>query len=123
MKRVFTAILLCLCISGYSQNHPQFLNPPDEARPWIFWDWMNDLVSKKGITSDLEHFKKFGVNGTLLMLIGSETGSYPFWEKHNMPNPVVSQTPEFFEHVEIRCRRVKPFRNDNHYTVRTRLVP
>jgi hypothetical protein len=30
------------------------------------------------------------------MLVGRETGSYPMWEKHNMPNPIISQTPEFF---------------------------
>lgn len=96
MKRIFIAILLTLQFSVYSQDYKQFLSPPDEARPWIFWDWMNDLVTRKGITSDLEHFKSFGVRGTLVMLIGSETGNYPMWDKHNMPNPVISQTPEFF---------------------------
>ncbi|TZF82808.1 hypothetical protein FW774_15075 [Pedobacter sp. BS3] len=94
--------LTCLRFSGYSQELQKFSNPADEYRPWIFWDWMNDLITKKGITSDLEHFKRYGIRGTLIMLIGDESrfsnggGAYLLWEKHNMPNPVVSQTPEFF---------------------------
>jgi hypothetical protein len=80
----------------FAQQKNSFLSPPTENRPGIFWDWMDDLITKKGITSDLESFKKFGLNGTLIMLVGRETGNYPMWEKHNMPNPVISQTPEFF---------------------------
>ncbi len=91
-----TAILSVLFLPTFSQQKALFQNPPDENRPSIFWDWMDDLVTKKGITSDLEHFQKSGIRGTLIMLVGSETGNYPLWEKHNMPHPVVSQTPDFF---------------------------
>ena len=31
-----------------------FRNPPAAARPEIFWDWMHDMVSREGITHDLE---------------------------------------------------------------------
>ncbi|WP_187774913.1 glycosyl hydrolase [Pedobacter sp. BS3] len=95
--RLLLPLLISSVISGYGQDLRKFAEPDDEYRPGIFWDWMDDLVTKKGITSDLEHFKKFGLRGTLIMLVGSETGNYPFWQKHNMPNPVISQTPEFFE--------------------------
>lgn len=98
MKLKLTALLLVFFATTlYAQEKKSFIKPPDSARPWIFWDWMDDLVSKKGITSDLEHFQKFGVRGTLIMLVGRETGSYPMWDKSNMPHPVVSQTPEFFD--------------------------
>ncbi len=96
LKLIFILILF-LNLQGYSQQFNQFSNPADEYRPWIFWDWINDMVSKKGITSDLEQFKKIGIGGTLIMLVGSETADRQMWGNHNMPNPIVSQTPEFFQ--------------------------
>lgn len=98
MKLKLTLVLiLFLNIQGYNQPFKQFLNPPDEYRPWIFWDWINDMVTKKGITSDLQEFKKFGVRGTLIMLVGSETSDRQMWSDHHMPNPIISQTPAFFD--------------------------
>jgi hypothetical protein len=93
---VLLSVGLLSSINGQGQQKTSFQTPPAENRPGIFWDWMDDLITKKGITSDLQTFKKFGLNGTLVMLVGRETGSYPMWEKHNMPNPIISQTPEFF---------------------------
>ncbi|WP_316814366.1 glycosyl hydrolase [Pedobacter heparinus] len=89
-------VLFYIPILLFGQTSSQFKHPADEYRPWIFWDWVNDMVSNKGITADLEQFKKFGLNGTLIMLVGSETSDRQMWAHHNMPNPVVSQTPEFF---------------------------
>ena len=40
-----------------------FENPPQEAKPWTLWQWMNSNVSKEGITADLEAFKKAGLGG------------------------------------------------------------
>ena len=31
-----------------------FREPPREYRPEVYWDWMGGLVSKEGITKDLE---------------------------------------------------------------------
>jgi alpha-L-rhamnosidase len=42
--------------------------PPDAARPEIFWDWLHDMVSRKGITLDLEAMKRIGLGGALIML-------------------------------------------------------
>jgi len=98
MRTKLIILLLILFYNmGRAQNARQFQNPSDDYRPWIFWDWVNDMVSKKGITSDLEQFKKFGLSGTLIMLVGSETNNRQMWSNHHMPNPIVSQTPEFFQ--------------------------
>lgn len=97
VKKLSVFLLLCsLPVFSAGQDLYDFKNPPDEYRPWIFWDWINDMVSKKGIRSDLEQFKKFGLSGTLVMLVGSETTDRQRWEKHHMPNPIISQTTEFF---------------------------
>jgi hypothetical protein len=47
----------------------QFQNPPESAKPWVFWYWMQAAVSKEGITADLEAMKEAGIGGAYLMPI------------------------------------------------------
>jgi hypothetical protein len=46
-----------------------FRNPPEAARPWVFWYWMNGAVTPAGITADLEAMKEAGIGGAYLMPI------------------------------------------------------
>ncbi|MBF9141046.1 glycosyl hydrolase [Hymenobacter properus] len=46
-----------------------FKNPPEAARPWVFWYWMNGAVTPAGITADLEAMKEAGIGGAYLMPI------------------------------------------------------
>jgi len=43
-----------------------FVNPPDSARPWTFWFWINGNVSKEGIRADFEDMKRVGIGGAML---------------------------------------------------------
>jgi hypothetical protein len=43
-----------------------FRNPPDEAKPGVWWHWMGSNVSKEGITRDLEEFKIAGISGATI---------------------------------------------------------
>jgi len=47
-----------------------FHQPCDDAKPWVFWYWMNANASAKGITRDLEAMAEFGIGGALLMPVG-----------------------------------------------------
>ncbi len=40
-----------------------FLNPPDSARPRVWWHWMSGNVTKEGIKADLEWMKRAGIAG------------------------------------------------------------
>ena len=40
-----------------------FENPPESARPLVWWHWMNGNISKKGIELDLEWMHKVGLGG------------------------------------------------------------
>ncbi len=40
-----------------------FRNPPNSAKPHTWWHWVNDNISKEGITADLEAMKRVGVGG------------------------------------------------------------
>jgi hypothetical protein len=46
-----------------------FLHPPEVARPWVFWYWMQAAVSKEGIRADLQAMKSAGIGGAYLMPI------------------------------------------------------
>ena len=46
-----------------------FAKPPEAARPWTFWYWMNGSVSKEGVTADLEAMKRIGLGGAYLVPI------------------------------------------------------
>ena len=40
-----------------------FLCPPDSAKAWCYWWWLNGAASKEGITRDFEEMKKQGIGG------------------------------------------------------------
>lgn len=75
-----------------------FQNPPREAKPWVFWYWLNASVSKEGIAADLKAMKEIGLGGAYLVPIrGASTP--PLIE------PVVEQfTPLWWDHVLFALR-------------------
>ncbi|RCH55359.1 hypothetical protein DJ568_09265 [Mucilaginibacter hurinus] len=44
-----------------------FAAPPKASRPQVFWDWMGGLISREGITKDLEALAAQGISGVLVM--------------------------------------------------------
>jgi hypothetical protein len=40
-----------------------FQNPPNSAKPRVWWHWMNGNITKEGIQKDLEWFEKTGIGG------------------------------------------------------------
>jgi hypothetical protein len=38
-----------------------FNQPPDSTRPWCYWYWISDQISRDGITRDLEAMKRVGI--------------------------------------------------------------
>jgi hypothetical protein len=74
-KRASVIVLCCLSATPFSPNAPAaesinleggFLNPPDSARPWTWWHWMNGCVSREGITADLEAMQRAGLGGAIM---------------------------------------------------------
>lgn len=47
-----------------------FKTPPAEARPQVFWQWINGNVTPEGIHLDLEWMKRAGIGGSILFDIG-----------------------------------------------------
>ncbi|MCL4177950.1 MAG: hypothetical protein KJ072_09425 [Verrucomicrobia bacterium] len=38
-----------------------FVDPPDQTKPWCYWYWISDNLSKEGITRDLEAMARVGI--------------------------------------------------------------
>ena len=60
------AVFLTLCTGLQAQpgNLVQIFNdPPQEARPQVWWHWMDGNVSREGIRKDLEWMKRSGIGG------------------------------------------------------------
>ncbi len=49
--------------AGDSSLEAQFQNPPQSARPRVWWHWMNGNISKDGIAKDLAWMKRVGIGG------------------------------------------------------------
>lgn len=45
----------------------EFAHPPDSAKPWVYWFWLNGNITREGITADLEAMKRVGIGGVLIM--------------------------------------------------------
>ncbi len=76
-----------------------FANPPDTARPWVYWFWLNGNLTREGITADLEAMRRAGIGGVLIMEVdqGAPRG------------PVDFMSPawrDLFKHVVAEARRL-----------------
>src|SRR5215469_8937555 len=60
------SLLLPGLASPQNSNGPLeegFRNPPDSAKPRVWWHWLNGNVTKEGITADLEWMKRVNIGG------------------------------------------------------------
>ena len=76
-----------------------FLDPPPSARPWTWWHWIDGIITKEGITSDLEAMARAGLGGVLIFNV-----------KLGLPDgPVRFMTDEWLEmldHTAAECDRL-----------------
>jgi len=48
---------------GAKELEANFMNPPESAKPRVWWHWMNGNVTKDGIQKDLEWMNRTGIGG------------------------------------------------------------
>lgn len=104
VKLLFILIILT---SISCQNHHKtdladlFTNPPENAKPWVFWYWIKAAVSKEGITADLEAMSRNGIGGAYLIPVQGA-------EKPPLYEPVAEQlTPEWWNMIEFAFQEAK----------------
>jgi hypothetical protein len=87
-----------------------FKNPPDSAKPRVWWHWMNGNVTREGITLDLEWMKRVGIGG--IQNFDANIGNIRAGQR-SMPQYVekriVYHSPEWKElerHAAAECDRL-----------------
>lgn len=73
MTRLALGLLLTLflaprlpAVAASDSLEAGFRNPPDSTKPWCYWYWITDNVSKEGITRDLEAMRRVGIGEALI---------------------------------------------------------
>ncbi len=71
-------VLMVVCQADWLEEG--FRNPPNSAKPHTWWHWVNDNISKEGITADLEAMKRAGVGGAQIFNVdvGVPSGGVTF---------------------------------------------
>ena len=59
----FLALLAVSQAAGAQGLYEQFADPPQEARPRVWWHWMDGNVSIDGITKDIDWMERAGIGG------------------------------------------------------------
>ena len=100
----FFSILLCLSYSCKKPSFDQllregFINPPDSAKPGVYWYFMDGNIDKKAITEDLEAMKQAGIGYALFLEVnvGIPRGSVDFMSEEWM---------ELFAHAVREAERL-----------------
>ncbi|MFM1820542.1 MAG: hypothetical protein RLZZ402_901 [Bacteroidota bacterium] len=85
MKRCFLLLLLFtsrfIATAGSSDDPAVF----STAKPWAYWWWPGSAVTEKGITHNLEHFKKAGFGGLHIIPIYGAKGSEALFQQYLSP--------------------------------------
>ena len=96
-RRLCSLLFLCLLpgslTAGELPLETTFANPPEAARPWVFWYWMEASVSREGIRADLEAMAEAGIAGAYLMPVKGPADP-------PLMDPVVQLSPEWWEMVK-----------------------
>lgn len=68
-----TALLCALLLAtGVAAQTPaaleqDFRRPPDAARPWVYWYFMDGNMTREGLTADLEAMRQAGIGGAIFL--------------------------------------------------------
>ncbi len=69
--QLFVGLIICVVLISCNESSTKygiqlekdFMTPPDNAKPRVWWHWMNGNISKDGIKADLEWMHRIGIGG------------------------------------------------------------
>ena len=72
LSTVLAGLLCGLAVVGSAADNleKEFVSPPDSARPWVYWFFMDGNLTREGMTADLEAMKKAGIGGAIYLEVG-----------------------------------------------------
>lgn len=100
-KTAFVFMVLCLLNTGVSAqvDLKQFINPPQQAKPWVYWMWINGNISKESVTKDLEAMQRVGIGGALALDLDQ-------WTPQGAAVHMNKEWVEVFRHAAVEARRL-----------------
>lgn len=108
MKHKFLLLAICYVLNSCSTGkmtgtdgnlEAGFVNPPDDAKPRVFWWWLEGYINREGILADLVEMKNAGIKGAIIFDAGSS--SYNKMEK--TPAGPVFMSPEWVSLFDYTC--------------------
>ena len=91
-RRCIATLIVATILAGqaYAQDAlvDGFREPPPEARPRIWWHWMNGNITEQGIAKDLAWMKRIGIGGV-------QTFDANLLTPQVVTKPIVYMTPEW----------------------------
>jgi hypothetical protein len=94
MRFIVIVTMFCLggiiAVAGDAKLESRFVQPPDDARPWCYWYWMNGNITREGIIADMQGFADVGVGGVIVFDIGI-----------HLAGAVTNRSPEWYELVKL----------------------
>lgn len=63
---LFIVLFVAIHANAEDRLRDGFQNPPDSAKLWAYWWWLNGNVTEESITSDLEGMKAKGFGGAIV---------------------------------------------------------
>ena len=85
-----------------SELKANFKQPPDQVKPWVYWYWISDNVSKQGIEDDLLAMQKAGIGTALIGIIHLQ----------GKQGQVKSLTDEWWDHVTFAIKKAAQYKID-----------
>ena len=92
-------VFIFLFVKGNAQRvnsdtlYRNFISPPNEAKPRVWWHWMNGNITKDGIRKDLEWMHRVGIGGFHQFEV--ELGRSD--KSQIVDKPLVYMTPEWLD--------------------------
>ena len=61
------AVAAAMTVSSHATSlETGFAHPPEQTKPWCYWYWISDNISREGITKDLEAMSRVGIGEALI---------------------------------------------------------
>ena len=92
--RLFILLQLLATLVMAQDLKTGFQDPPQQARPRVWWHWMNGNITRDGIVKDIEWMHRVGIGGFHCFDAG-------FWGKSIVEHRLVYMTPEWQEHFKL----------------------
>jgi hypothetical protein len=70
VSRLVAALLFFLapfCQAGVGELDKNFQSPPANTRMWVYWYFMDGMMTREGLTADLEAMHRAGIGGAIFL--------------------------------------------------------